>query len=104
MEIICPSCGKANEATPCRRCGCELSQLFAVCGAAEVELRIAAKCLRSGNVAEAREHAAHSWELHHSSEAARLAFLACIALEDFARSRHWHRRATTLRRQGEAPS
>jgi predicted amidophosphoribosyltransferase len=96
MEIICPSCGKANEATPCRRCGCELSQLFAVCRAAEVELRIAAKCLSSGNVAEAREHATHSWELHHSSEAARLAFLACIALQDFARSRHWHRRATTL--------
>jgi hypothetical protein len=104
MEIVCPSCGKANQSTPCLRCGCELSQLFAVCHAAEVKLRIAGKCFRSGNVDEAREHAAHSWELHHSFEAARLAFLACIALEDFARSRLWHRRAVTLRRQNEEQS
>jgi hypothetical protein len=104
MEIVCPSCGKANQSTPCLRCGCELSQLFAVCRAAEFELRIAGKCLRFGNVDEAREHAAHSWELHHSAEAARLAFLACIALGDFARSRLWHRSAVTLRQQNKEQS
>jgi hypothetical protein len=93
MEIVCPSCGKANESTSCRRCGSELSQLFAVFRAAEIELNVAGTCLRFGSADQAREHAAHSWELHHTSEAARLAFLSCIALEDFARCRLWYQRA-----------
>jgi hypothetical protein len=99
MEIVCPSCGKANHSNPCGRCGCELLPLFAVYRAAEVELSVAGKCLRSGNIDEAREHAARSWELHHSSEAARLAFLACIVLEDFAWGRLWHHRAVRPRQQ-----
>jgi hypothetical protein len=99
MEIVCPSCGKANESTPCRRCGCELSSLFAVYRAAEVELRVAGKYLRSGNVNEARKHAARSWELHHTSEAARVAFLACIALDDFGWGRLWRHRAVAPQRQ-----
>jgi len=107
MEIVCPSCGKANQSTPCGRCGCDLSPLFAVYGAAEFELRVAGKCLRSGNLDEAREHAAKSWELRHSPEAARLAFLACIALDDFASARLWRQRGervggSAYRRVGEA--
>jgi hypothetical protein len=93
MEIVCPSCGKANQSTPCRRCGCELSPLFGVYRAAEMELRVAGKCLRSGKIEEARERAAHSWELRHTSEAARLAFLACIALDDLSWVLLWRRRA-----------
>jgi hypothetical protein len=102
MEIVCPSCGKANQSTPCGRCGCELSPLFAIYRAADIELSVAGKCLRSGNVNEARERASHSWELRHTSKAARLAFLACIALDDFAWGRVWHRRAVTPRRQNSA--
>jgi hypothetical protein len=98
MEIICPSCGKPNQSTPCRRCDCELAPLFAVRRASEVELTVAGKCLRSGNVDEAHEHATHSWELRHSPEAARVLFLVCIALGDFAGGRVWqHRGATPLR-------
>ena len=96
MEIVCPSCGKANQTTPCVRCGCELSPLFAVCHAAEVELRVAGKCLRSGNAEEACGHAVHSWELHHTSKAARLAFMACIALGDFALGQPWYRRSVSV--------
>jgi hypothetical protein len=93
MDIVCPSCGKANQSSPCRRCGCELSPLFLICRAAEAEVRAAGQCLRSGEINDARAHAEHSWELHHSAEAARLAFLACIALNDFARGRLWYQRA-----------
>jgi len=49
--------------------------------------------MRSGNANKARDHAAHSWDLHHTAEAAALAFLACIALDDFALGRLWHQRA-----------
>jgi hypothetical protein len=96
MEIVCPSCGKANQSTPCRRCGGELASLFAVCRAAELELRVAGKCLRSRNLDEAREHAERSWKLRHTPEAARLVFLACLALDDFTSSRLWHRRVAVV--------
>jgi hypothetical protein len=97
MDITCPSCGKANLSTPCLRCSADLSPLFAVCRAALVELNVAGKCLRSGHVEEAYSHATKSWELYHTPEAARLAFLACLARDDFALSRIWHHRAVTLR-------
>jgi hypothetical protein len=95
MDITCPSCGKANQSTPCLRCSADLSPLFAVCRAALVELSVAGKCLRSGTAEEAYWHAHQSWELYHSPEAARLAFLACLARNDLDGSRIWHRRAVT---------
>src|SRR6516162_505971 len=93
MEIVCPSCGKANGVSPCRRCGCDLSSLFAIDGAAGVELATAGKFLRTGNAGDARKHAARSWQLRHTPESARLAFIACVALGDFATARIWHQRA-----------
>jgi hypothetical protein len=39
--------------------------------------------------------------MHHTSEAARLAFLACLALDDFARGRLWHQRAIPPRQQNK---
>jgi|SRR5580704_16179184 hypothetical protein len=95
MDITCPSCGKANQSTPCLRCSADLSSLFAVCHAALVELSVAGKCLRSGQVEGAYSHATQSWELYHTPEAARLAFLVCLARDDFAGSRVWHHRAVT---------
>ena len=92
-EIVCPSCGKANQSTPCGRCGCELSTLFAVHRSAEVALAVAGGFLRSGNNQQAREHALRSWELHHTCAAARVVFLACIALNDLAWGQYWHHRA-----------
>jgi hypothetical protein len=97
MDIICPSCSKGNQSTPCLRCGCDLSPLFAVCRAALVELTVAGKCLRLGDLMEARAHAGQSWGLYHTSEAARLAFLACVALDELAEGRIWYHRAVTLR-------
>jgi hypothetical protein len=95
MDITCPSCGKANQSTPCLRCGADLSPLFAVCRAALGELSVAGKCLRSGQVEEAYSHATQSWELYQTPEAARLAFLACLARDDFAWSRIWYHRVVT---------
>jgi hypothetical protein len=96
-EIICPSCGKANESSPCRRCGCDLSALFAIDRAARIELAAAGKCLRAGNAQDARNHAVRSWRLRHTLATARLAFLTCTALADFASARLWHCRAVSSR-------
>jgi hypothetical protein len=70
-----------------------LTPLFAICGGAELALQVAGQNLRSGQFGKAREHAARSWKLRHTSEAARLAFLACIGLNDFASIRLWRSRA-----------
>src|SRR6516162_2599681 len=101
MEIICPSCGKANDSPACRRCGCELSALFAIDCAARIELAMGGKCLRCGNALDARNHAARSWQLRHTLGAARLAFLACTALADFASAWLWHCRAVGPHSHGD---
>lgn len=93
MEILCPSCNKANQSDPCQRCGCELTALFAVSQAAVAELRTAAHCLRTQSPEAAHEAAVRSWELRHTPEAARLGFLASLALEDFATAGYWLQRS-----------
>ena len=93
IEIVCPSCGKANGSSPCRRCGCDLSSLLTIERAAGIELATAGKCLRIGNAGDARKHAALSWQLRHAPEAAYLAFIACLLLGDFATGLIWHQRA-----------
>jgi hypothetical protein len=96
MEIVCPSCNKANESDPCQRCGCELGPLFALRHAAAVQLSTAAQHLRNGSPAEAGEAALRAWELHHSADAARLGFLANLARGDFAVASEWLQRSDAL--------
>ena len=96
MEIVCPSCGKTNEMNLCRRCGCDLSSLFAIVAAAGIELVAAGKCLRTANACDARKHATRSWQLRHAPGAARSAFIACVVLGDFADARMWHQRVVGL--------
>lgn len=94
METLsCPSCGKVNLAAPCQRCGCDLAPLFAIRQAARARLASAAESLRQGEAVAAHEYAGQSWGLRHSSEAARLAFLACIVMREFDAALLWRRRA-----------
>ena len=92
MKITCPSCSKANTASPCQRCGCDLETLFAVRQSAATELAAAAAALRSGDPEEAHTRAGHSWELLHTPESARVAFLACVAQDDFPSALLWRNR------------
>jgi hypothetical protein len=89
MEIVCPSCNKANAGDPCARCGCELASLFAVREAAAVELATAAQHLRHSSPSAAAEAALRAWELHHTPEAACLGFLAGIAGGNFGVAAEW---------------
>jgi len=75
MEIICPSCGKANS-QPMHALGCRPFALLRSV-ARLVELRVWGKMSALGNVMEARAHAGPSWA-PYILEAARLAFLACV--------------------------
>ncbi|MES2569076.1 MAG: hypothetical protein V4710_03360 [Verrucomicrobiota bacterium] len=92
MEITCPSCGKLNRETPCQRCGCELNALFELSHAANEAVAEAAHALRRGQADAALENARRSWQLRHGKEAARIAFLASLALADFPGALLWRNR------------
>ena len=84
MEIKCPACRKSNDVSVsksnCIRCGCDLEKLANVLREALSELNSAAKSLRSGNWQEALDSADSTWSYRHSPRAARIAFLATVAL------------------------
>ena len=94
MAITCPACNKANQTTAaCARCGCDLSSLQAVVAAATAHLGDALSALRSGDWSAALAGAEASWQLCHSTDAARLGFLAASALRQTAEALHWHERS-----------
>jgi hypothetical protein len=94
MPITCPACGKTQQATTvCARCGSELTSLYGVARAAAGALSQAHQSLRTTDWAGALKWAESSWDLCHSVEAARLAFLATAALGHTTRAFEWRRRA-----------
>ncbi len=99
MEITCPSCNKVNETSPCQRCGGELGPLFAIREAADAHLKLAGEFLREGSIGNAYHHAAHSWSLHHSPDAAKIAFLSCAYEKDPA-AWQWLGRGMNLKKSG----
>lgn len=91
MNITCPACGKKNEGVmECRRCGCELAVLQQITAVAEAVLLDGQKSLACGDAAEAVYQAKKSWQLKKNPEAARLAFLANLAIGDFTQAQMWY--------------
>jgi len=91
MNITCPACGKKNEGVmECQRCGCELAVLQKITAVAEAVLLDCQKSLACGDAAAACYQAKKSWQLKKSSEAARLAFLANLAIGDFTQAEMWY--------------
>lgn len=91
IEISCPSCRKPNEeVAACIRCGCELGDLVAIASSAAKLCRYAEKILSSGMYDKAALYAANSWNLRHTAESARIAFLSCFAARDFEKAVVWH--------------
>ena len=94
MEITCPACGKKSAGgMGCARCGCELAILEKIIRAARHEFDIGRDCLMRGDAAEALRRAEKSWMLKKSPEAARLAFLAGLAMGDFDHVGKWYAKA-----------
>lgn len=99
----CPACGKKNiEDTDaeCARCGCDLSGMQTLLRCAARRLSAAARGIRECGWPAALAEAEQSWRLRHSSDAARLAFVAAAALGDTRRAILWRARA----RRGSSPA
>ncbi len=96
MKIICPACGKSNslEDGICSRCACGLEKLAAILRLAAVYCHEAEARLRAVDGPGALEKAQASWDLRHSAEAARLAFLASLLNGDFAAATHWYKNSS----------
>ena len=96
MRLECPACGKNNEtesSAVCSRCGCDLGRIEKARQAALWRLTAAAQSLRDRRWTAALRHAEIGWSLRHTALAARLAFLAAIALRDTRRAVHWQQAA-----------
>lgn len=93
MKIICPACGKSNglEDGICSRCACGLEKLAAIIKLAGRLCDEATVCLRAADGVGALAKAKNSWDLCHSDEAARLAFLASLLNHDFTAATHWYK-------------
>jgi len=93
MPINCPACGKAGQTEPaCQRCGCDLSRLHEIAGAAGARQLAAHRSLANGDWADALRQAEQSWRLCHSAESAQLAFLAAAAVGETACALRWRER------------
>lgn len=80
MPITCPACNKTGQTGAiCSRCAADLSHLHRIATAADRELAAARAALAGGATGEALRLARSSWELRHSREAARVAFLAAAS-------------------------
>jgi uncharacterized protein (DUF983 family) len=94
MEITCPACNKGGQTeAACSRCGCDLTRLRAVVNAASATVSAARAALGRAAWSEALDQAQTSWQLLHTANAARVAFLAAAVLGDIAVALRWRQRA-----------
>ncbi|MGR3218626.1 MAG: hypothetical protein ACUZ8H_02260 [Candidatus Anammoxibacter sp.] len=100
MEIKCPSCRKLNRFDEseagnrqCRRCGGDLARLYLVARAAEHKINESKRFLLEKKPDTAMTLAEESWQLKHSTEAAKLAFLASVAKKNYTPAFSWYLRS-----------
>jgi hypothetical protein len=94
MAIACPACGKKSDGAPeCPRCGCDLATLEMIIRASEQELALGRRSFLDGDFRLAMHHSGKSWYLRKNPEAARLAFLSALSLNDLANLGRWYARA-----------
>lgn len=80
-------------ADACPRCGCDLTPLRALAASAAWHLSRAADSMVQQRWRRALRHAAISWRLRHTPNAAQLAFLAAAAASETTLAAWWHERA-----------
>jgi hypothetical protein len=91
VEIVCPACNKANnEEKQCSRCGADLLALVQIRRSAALALNNGTRSLKQNDGRSALHQAEISWHLKKSTEAARLAFLACLILQRFTSATRWY--------------
>ena len=94
MEIKCPSCRKLNTSDcrdyQCRRCGGDLSKLFEIVNMAQNKIDEAKQAFLNELPGDAMVYAEESWRLKHSTEAAKLAFLASVGRKEYLDAYKWY--------------
>ena len=94
MDIKCPSCRKRNTSNSsdylCKRCGGDLSKLFEIVHMAQNKMEEARRAFLNELPGEAMILAEESWRLKHSSEAAKLAFLASVGKKEYMDAYKWY--------------
>lgn len=94
MELRCPTCKKTNrEETLCSRCDTDLTVLAAIRSAAECYLKQSRQSLLMAKGENALICAQSAWNLEHTPEAARQAFLSCLLMRRFDQATQWYVRA-----------
>jgi len=94
MDLTCPACRKHNpNADSCTRCGADLMPLLHIRRVAQQALEEGRQYLKRRQGSDALRAARRSWLLKHSTEAAGLAFLACLHQQQFDAATQWYRRA-----------
>lgn len=91
MAIRCPTCKKSNsDGTLCQRCGTDLNTLAAIHSASQNYMERSRQYIILGKGNEALNCAQRAWELEHTRQAAKLAFLSCLLLEYFDKATQWY--------------
>ena len=91
MPIRCPACKKSNTAEQiCQRCGTDLSVLVVIRSACRRLMEQSRRYILLGRGDEALSCARYAWELEHTQQAAKLAFLACLLLEYYEQATQWY--------------
>jgi len=74
----------------CRRCGCEIGDLFDITATAANTYNLAHQFLKSGSGDKALKQAEISWNLRRQPETAQLAFLAALFNADYDKAEQWY--------------
>ncbi len=91
MDITCPACRKVNESpVQCGRCGADLKPLLEIRRHADLAIQKGTQYLKRKDGRNALQQAQLAWHLKHSPKAARLAFFACLMLEQYPVATRWY--------------
>ena len=94
MAIRCPACKRSNSGEDfCQRCGTDLSVLNAIHSASRSYLERSRRHILLGRGDDALSCARQAWDLEHTQQAAKLAFLSCLLLERYEQATQWYIRA-----------
>lgn len=102
MEIKCPSCRKMNrydnirtDKKQCKRCGGDISGLFTVLQTAKNKINQAMTYFLCKDPDTTLILAKESWELKHSTQAAKLIFFSYVAKNEYELAYSWYLRSKT---------
>ncbi len=92
MEILCPACKKKSNINEkiCQRCSTDLNVLITIRSASHDYLEQSRKFILAEDGEMALNAAQNAWNLVHTPQAAKQAFLASLFLKRFDLATYWY--------------